>query len=64
MTKLLTPKEVSVILRMGRNKTLAVIKDKYFPKIKVGRSYLVPEDKLEEWIEEYTYKEFKIKGLS
>ncbi|MBE5851893.1 MAG: helix-turn-helix domain-containing protein [Lachnospiraceae bacterium] len=50
MTRLLKPSEVSECLNIGRDSTYALLKTKGFPSIQIGNQYLVPEDKLEEWI--------------
>lgn len=48
--RLLKPSEVSKCLNIGRDNTYALLKMKGFPTIKIGNQYLVPEDKLEEWV--------------
>ena len=50
MMRLLKPLEVSKCLNIGRDNTYALLKMKGFPSIKIGNQYLVPEDKLEEWV--------------
>ena len=50
MTRVLKPSEVSKCLNIGRDNTYALMKQKGFPSIQIGNQYLVPEDKLDEWI--------------
>ena len=50
MTRMLKPAEVSKCLNLGRDNTYALLKMKGFPSIQIGNQYLVPEDKLEEWV--------------
>ena len=45
------PNEVTKYLNIGRDKTYALLKIKGFPSIKIGNQYLVPEDKLNKWID-------------
>ncbi len=59
-TKILTAKDVSKRLGMGINQTRALIKRKDFPKIRVGKRILIPEDALEEWIHTSIYKSYSI----
>ena len=51
-TKLLTINEVAQVLRCSRQYMYRLIKDPTFPKVKIGRHYLVPEDELDRWIHE------------
>jgi excisionase family DNA binding protein len=39
-------KEVAAVLRLGKNKTYALIKDGTIPHIKLGRKVLVPKKKV------------------
>lgn len=57
MRKMLKPNEVAKYLNIGRDKTYALLKVKGFPSIKIGNQYLVPEDKLNEWIDSKMGKE-------
>ena len=50
MTRMLKPAEVSKCLNLGRDNTYALLKTKGFPSIQIGNQFLVPEDKLEEWV--------------
>lgn len=50
MTRMLKPAEVSKYLNLGRDNTYALFKIKGFPVVQIGNQYLVPEDKLDEWI--------------
>lgn len=50
MRKMLKPNEVAKNLNIGRDKAYALLKVKGFPSIKIGNQYLVPEDKLDKWV--------------
>ena len=50
MTQMLKPADVSKYLGLGRDNTYALMKMKGFPSIQIGNQYLVPQDKLDEWI--------------
>ena len=50
MQNILSTKEVSQKLHMGINQTRELIKRKDFPKIIIGRKYIIPEDELEKWV--------------
>ncbi|MBQ9927329.1 MAG: helix-turn-helix domain-containing protein [Lachnospiraceae bacterium] len=56
--KLLTVRETQAVLRIGRDKTYALMKSKAFPSIKIGGRYFVDEDALQEWVQKYSYREF------
>ena len=47
---MLKPNEVEKQLNIGRDKTYALLKVKGFPSIKIGNQYLIPEDKLDKWV--------------
>ena len=49
-TKLLTTEEVAAILRCSRRYVYRLIDNEDFPKLKIGRKYLVPADELDRWI--------------
>ena len=49
-SKLLTTKEVAQVLRCSLQYMYRLIKDPTFPKVKIGKHYLVPEDELDKWI--------------
>lgn len=60
MENVLTIKEVSERLHIGRDKTYKLVNRKDFPKIRIGKTVLIPESKFNEWIEESIYKTIKI----
>ena len=61
MTNILTTKDVAERLHMGINQTRDLIRRDDFPKITVGKKWLIPEDALEEWIKRSVYKKFNVK---
>lgn len=60
MVKLLTVKDLCPYLGCGKDRAYELMHSKSFPSIKIGHRYYVPENKLEEWTENYVYKEFKL----
>lgn len=60
MTTWLTVKEVQKILKLSKNQVYAIVNNSDFPKIRFGRSIRIPEDRLEEWLENNLYKEYII----
>ena len=54
-TKYLTTKDVRSILGFSENKTYAIINRPDFPKMKIGRQYLIPEDKFYEYMDSKCY---------
>ncbi|MDD4370973.1 MAG: helix-turn-helix domain-containing protein [Anaerostipes sp.] len=46
----LKPSEISKILGYGMTKTYALIHTNGFPKIKIGRGYLIPRSEFDKWI--------------
>ncbi len=49
---LLTPQEAKIILRIGHNRVYEIFNRADFPKIVIGKKYLVRQDALLEWIKE------------
>lgn len=48
--KVLTAKDVSDILKLGKNQTYVLMNSKYFPSYKIGRKVFVTDKALEEWL--------------
>ncbi len=57
---MLTAREVSRVLRIGRDKAYALMKSKGFPSICIGKRYYVTTKALNDWIKQYEYKQFAI----
>lgn len=51
---LLTPKEVSEILKLGMTNTYKLFKLKGFPKIKIGKKYFIDEKELKKFLKEHS----------
>ncbi len=60
MEKLLTVKEVSSILDIGKSNTYKLFGKQDFPKITIGRKMLVKESALENYLEKYTKGTIKL----
>lgn len=58
--KVLTVKELSNVLRLGRDKTYALIKSPGFPSICIGKRYIVTEQALNSWLKQYEHKEYLV----
>lgn len=56
--KVLTAKELAVVLRIGRDKAYSLIKSKGFPSICIGKRYIVTEKALNEWLSKYESRSF------
>ncbi len=54
--------DIQTMFGIGRNKALALMKTDGFPVLKIGRTYYVDSEKLEEWIVENRGKEIPLKG--
>ena len=48
--KVLTAKDVSDILKLGKNQTYMLMNSKAFPSYKVGKKMFVTDEALEEWL--------------
>lgn len=58
--EILNVKEVKEILGIGINQAYKLVASKGFPKIILGRRYLIPRDEFYQWIRKYTYREYHI----
>ena len=56
--QMLTVKELSEILHIGRDKAYALMHAKAFPAMKIGGRYYVSKSALEKWVEVHTHKTF------
>lgn len=54
MEKLLTVKEVSAILNIGKTNTYKLFEQRDFPKITIGKKLMVKETDLENYLTKYT----------
>ena len=48
--EVLTTKEVSAILKLGRDKTYALMNSKNFPSYKIGKQCFVTVEALDKWL--------------
>lgn len=48
--QVLTTKEVSAILKLGRDKTYALMGSKNFPSYKIGKQYFITDEALFKWL--------------
>lgn len=60
MVRMLKPKDIQEHLGIGKNKCYQLISLKSFPKIRVGNTYIIPEDKYLEWIDKNLKKKIII----
>jgi len=49
-------KEVSMFLGIGRDKTYELFKQEDFPSIQLGKTYVILEDDLIEWLKDHRGK--------
>lgn len=54
--KYLKPKDVQMILGFNMKKIYSIINRPDFPKIQMGRQYLIPEDKFKEYMDSRCYR--------
>ena len=60
MDKYLSVKDVQEILQIGRNKAYNLIQQNDFPKIQIGRNYLIPETEFEKYLHRKLYKMIEV----
>lgn len=58
--RLLTVKDIQLILKIGRDRAYALFHSSGFPSLKIGKRYYVSEKALEKWLEKYEGREFKL----
>ncbi len=51
MDKLLSVKELQVLIGCGRNKVYEILATNTLPNIKIGKQYYVPESEYAKWIQ-------------
>lgn len=51
--RLLTPRDISIILRCGKEKSYKLFNLKGFPKIKIGKRYYVRESSFWEYLSDH-----------
>lgn len=57
---LLGTKDLQKELNVGRDRAYGLMHAKGFPSIKIGGRYYVALEELQKWIQQYTYREFKL----
>lgn len=55
-----TVAEIQEILKLGKKKTYALVNQKDFPKLKIGRSIRIPKQEFEEFMAHLLYGEYQI----
>ena len=58
--KMLTAKELSKVLRIGRDKAYALMKSNGFPSLCIGKRYFVTTKALNDWIKCYEHKKYAV----
>ena len=48
--EVLTTKDVSIVLKLGRDSTYALMSSKNFPSYKIGKRYFVTNEALNKWL--------------
>ena len=64
LDRMLTIKDVTNMLPIGRDLVLQMFHLPDFPKIQINRRYFVMESELEEWLKTKSAKKLKLKGNS
>lgn len=49
-TKILKPKDIQKILRIGKNKTMDIFHRDDFPCYKIGKNFYIVEEHFTEWL--------------
>lgn len=49
--KMYSMKELQEVMNVGKNTAYKLVKLKGFPNIQIGNKILIPQDKLQEWIQ-------------
>lgn len=57
MNKILNQRDLLDILPFGKTKLYELLRNGVIPCVKVGRDYIITEDKLEEWVNKNLGKE-------
>lgn len=60
MPKVYTVKEVSLMLKLGRNATYKLMNSKTFPSYKINNKFFVNEDDLIKWMHAVRNREVQI----
>lgn len=60
--QLLTTKDIQEYFNCGKNKAQSIMRSRSFPSIKIGRSYFVTVDNLNDWIKKNSYKHINYKN--
>lgn len=60
MDRYLKVKDVQEILSCSKTKVYAIINQKSFPKIKIGKQFYIPFEAFKKWENTYLYKEFRL----
>lgn len=55
-----TIKELQDYLRIGRNKTYKLVNQNDFPKIQVGKSFIIPKEDLQKYLQRKLYKKIDL----
>lgn len=61
MENLLTVKEVQEILKLGKNNVYKLVNQKGFPKIKIGKKILIPEEQFNKYIMNHIRTKIELK---
>lgn len=58
--KMLTVKDIQEHLKLSKNIVYQLVRMDSFPKIKIGNSYRIPEEKYKKWIDQNLRREIII----
>jgi excisionase family DNA binding protein len=60
MKEMMTVKELSELLGIGINQTYSLVRKDDFPKIRINKQYIIPRDRLVQWIDKNICKTIKV----
>jgi len=52
--------ELQEYLHLGRNKAYALVNQDDFPKVRIGKTFLIPKHKVNEWVNRNLYKTYEL----
>ena len=58
--RVLTTRQLMAKLQIGKDKAYALMRNKAFPSIKLGKTYFVTQDSLDSWLKQNAGREFNL----
>lgn len=58
--RVLTTRQLMAQLQIGKDKAYALMRNKAFPSIRLGKTYFVTQDSLDSWLKQNAGREFNL----